>query len=145
VFYAIHDEDGRIIQGNKHFAPTKEYEGQIADLGHKFVKVKSPGILPPDLWMVSTRNGSIVPIHKRPEMRVEVSKTVIKVGDNDAAVLTGAPKDVRCIVRAGSDVIWDIALPAGRLELSIPVPVTYRVSLMKWPYRDYNVDIEARA
>jgi len=78
-------------------------------------------------------------------MRAVVDKTTIKAGGSDAAVLTGAPKNVRCMVYGVGDMLHDIVLPDGELELSIPVPITYRVVLEKWPYQMFTIDIEAVA
>jgi hypothetical protein len=148
VFYGIYEgEDsatpGRFTQGNKHYDPNDKYEDQIRALGQKFVKANIPNLLSPDQWMASTRPGSIVPYHKRPLMRAVIDKTTIKAGGSDAAVLTGAPKNVRCMVHGAGELLFDIMLPNGEFELSIPAPITYRVVLEKWPYQMFTVDIEA--
>lgn len=148
MFYGIYEgEDsatpGRFTQGNKHYDPNDKYEDQIRALGQKFVKAKIPGLLSPDQWMASTRPGSIVPYHKRPLMRITIDKTTIKAGGTDAAVLTGAPKDVAFNVFVGSDVVWSGTLPDGELELSVPAPGLYRIVLDKWPYQQFKVDVEA--
>lgn len=148
MFYAVYDAEGRITQAQKIYAGPdhqKSIEDRMHDLGHKFVKQQRPGILPPELYMASTRPGSIVPLHGRPVMRVSVSSTQIKAGGTDAAVLTGIPKDAQCTVHGAGEVLWSVPIPDGELELNIPVPVVYRVVITKWPYQDFKVDIEAIA
>ena len=83
----------------------------------KHVAVNHPNPLSPDEWMCSTRKGSIVPVHKRPTMRVSLDKTTIKAGGNDAAVLTGAPKDVAFSVSVGDSLVWSGTLPDGELDV----------------------------
>jgi hypothetical protein len=143
VFYGIYEgEDsatpGRFTQGNKHYDPNDKYEDQIHALGQKFVKANIPGLLSPDEWYALDGEAT-----KRPLMRVTIDKTTIKAGGNDAAVLTGAPKNVSFNVFVGSDVVWSGTLPDGELELSVPAPGLYRIVLEKWPYQQFKVDVEA--
>lgn len=144
MFYGIYESDdtatpGRFTQGNKHYDPDDRYEDQIHALGQKFIKRDIPGLLSPDEWYAM--NNEAV---KRQPMNISVSKTTIKAGVNDAAVIVGAPKEVSFNVFVGDSLVWNGTLPDGELELSVPVPGIYRVVLDKWPYRQFKIDIEAR-
>lgn len=142
MLFLVPDETGRIMQANKVYDPDG-YDRRLDDAGVSYVKVDHPGILAPDQWMCSTRKDPIVPVHKRPPMRVSVDKVVVKAGDNDAAVLTGAPKDVAFSVSVQGSEVWSGTLPDGELELSVPTPGIYQIVLTKWPYQDFGVTIEA--
>jgi hypothetical protein len=139
MLFLIPDGEGRITQANKVYDP-EGYDRRLDDAGVKYVKVDHPGVLSPDEWMVS--DGAPT---ERPSMAVAINKTLIKAGDNDAAILTGAPKDVAFSVSVGGSSVWSGTLPDGELELSVPTPGVYVVMLKKWPYRDFNVSIEALA
>lgn len=148
MLYLVHDEQGKITQATQVFDPTPEYEARLADLAPRHIKVKSNGLLSHELWMASTRKGSIVPLHKRPPMRVAVSNRLIKAGGNDPAIITGAPKNVKYRVSVQGNLVWPMlgdpdVLPDGELELSVPTPGFYRVELELWPYQSFAVNIEA--
>lgn len=139
MLFLIPDETGRIMQANKVYDPDG-YDNRLDDAGVSYVKVDLPGVLSPDEWMVS--NGAPT---ERPIMAIAINKVAIKAGDNDAAVLTGAPKDVAFSVSVQGSEVWSGTLPDGELELSVPTPGIYQVVLTKWPYRDFGVTIEAVA
>lgn len=82
-------------------------------------------------------------VQRRPYMTIHLDKNVIKAGGNDTAVLTGAPKGVGFVVEALGEVIFDGDLPDGEIEIGIPTPVTYTITLRKWPWRDVRVNIQA--
>lgn len=143
MFYGTYEgEDsatpGRFTQGNKHYDPDDKYEDQLHALGQKFIKRDIPGLLSPDEWYALDGEAT-----ERSVMAVKIDKTIIKAGGKDAAVLTGAPKDVSFNVFVGSDVVWSGTLPDGELELSVPAPGLYRIVLEKWPYQQFKVDVEA--
>lgn len=132
------------MQANKVYEPDG-YDRRLDEAGVSYIKVNRPGVLSPDEWMCSTRKGSIVPVHRRPTMKVSVDKMAFKAGGNDAVVLIGAPKDVAFSVTVQGSAVWTGTLPDGELELSVPVPGLYHVRLTRWPYRDFEVTIEAIA
>lgn len=137
MLFLIPNEDGRITQANKVYDP-EGYDRRLDEAGVSYVKVDHPGILSPDEWMIS--DGAPT---ERPTMDISLNKTAIKAGDNDAAVLVGAPKDVAFSVTVQGSQVWSGTLPDGELELSVPTPGVYQVTLTKWPYRDFGVTIEA--
>lgn len=139
MLFLIPDGEGRIMQANKVYDP-EGYDKRLDDGGVKYVKVDHHGVLSPDEWMIA--DGAPT---ERPPMTVVISSLCIKAGDNDAAVITGAPKDVTFAVSVGDSSVWSGTLPDGELELSVPTPGLYLVSFKKWPYRDFNVTIEAVA
>jgi hypothetical protein len=139
MLFLIPNQDGRIVQANKVYDP-EGYDRRLDEAGVKYVKVNHPGVLSPDEWMVS--DGAPA---ERPPMRVTVDKVRIRAGDNDAAVLVGAPNDVAFSVVVQGNEVWSGTLPDGELELSVPTPGIYQVSLKKWPFRDFGITIEAVA
>lgn len=139
MLFLIPNEDGRITQANKVYDP-EGYDRRLDEVGVNYVKVDHPGVLSPDEWMIS--DG--VPA-ERPLMSTRVDKVLIRAGDNDAAILTGAPKDVAFSVSVQGSEVWSGTLPDGELELSVPTPGLYQLVLTKWPYRDFGVIIEAIA
>lgn len=139
MLFLIPNEDGRITQANKVYDPTG-YDRRLDEAGVNYVKVDHPGVLSPDEWMIS--DGAPT---ERPAMTIAINKTAIKAGDNDAAILTGAPKDVAFSVSVQGSEVWSGTLPDGELELSVPTPGIYQITFNKWPYQDFNATIEAVA
>ncbi|MCB1393242.1 hypothetical protein [Nitrobacter sp.] len=139
MLFLVPDETGRITQANKVYDP-KGYDRRLDEAGVNYVKVNHPGVLSPDEWMVI--DGAPT---ERPVMAIAINKVAIKAGDNDAAVLTGAPKDVAFSVSVQGSEVWSGTLPDGELELSVPTPGLYQITLTKWPYRDFAMTIEAVA
>lgn len=147
MLYALYNEEiGSIHQANKVYdADGLNYDALLHETGHKFVTVNSPGLLPPDHWFVDV---SAKEICERPVMgTVEVNKTRITCGDQDSCLITGIPKQAkaRVTMRDGTEVYPPFVLDAEQLEISIPVPCTYRVYLDLWPYKTLTLEIEATA
>lgn len=139
MFFAVHNEEGRITQGNKVYDP-EGYEDLLREHNYKFVAANVPGLLLPDDWYVTSKE-----LHQRPTMPIEVSKTTIRVGVNDSALFTNCPAKATFTVRASGAVIYSGTLDATVLEISIPVPCVYEVELNLWPYRTFTQRIEAVA
>lgn len=145
MLFLISDDDGRILQANKVFTDVEKYDAQLREKGIDAVRVKHHSLLPPDRWMVNKDQSSLMRVKKRPVMPVVISKTVIKAGGTDTAIITGAPNGVSFSVTAVSTIIQSGTLPDGEMEISIPCPITYDVFLTKWPYQDLRFSIEAVA
>ena len=145
MLFLISNDEGRIVQANKVFTDVEKYEAQLRDNNIAVTKVKHHSLLAPDRWMVNKNEDLLMRVKKRPTMTVAIDKTTIKAGGSDKAVLTGAPKDVRCCIVGGGETLFDVSLPDGELELGIPVPIVYVVRLIKWPYVDFTATIEAVA
>lgn len=140
MLFVVHDDDGRINQCSKVYDPTG-YGDRLTEAGHKWVsKPDAPALLPPEQWYVPS--GVLT---QRPIMPVIVSKTAVKAGGSDSAVLTGAPVNSAFGVSVGGVLVWSGTLPDGELELSVPTPGVYRVQFDLWPYQSFAVDIEAIA
>jgi hypothetical protein len=137
VFYAVYEPDGRIIQGIKVY-DQPNYAELLTEHGYKFVSRNSPGILSPDLFFVS--GGELT---ERPPMPIKVSKTRVKAGGRDSAVLTGIPDGARFDVSTSNVSVHSGPLDGTELELFIPVPCIYRVRLDRWPFQTFTVEIEA--
>lgn len=146
TLYAIYNPDGSIHQANKVYdSKGLKYDDQLNDVGYKFVKAESAGLLPPDEWFVDVAAKELC---ARPTMHtVEVNKTTILCGDKDSCLITGIPKNAsaRVAMRDGTEVYPSFVLDAEQLEISIPVPCVYRVYLDLWPYKTFTVEIEAIA
>jgi hypothetical protein len=144
MLYAIYGPDGSIHQANKVYDPDNlNYDNQLNDLGYQFLKVESPGLLPPDEWYV---NVSLAQLRERPIMStIEINKKIIKYGPNDSCLATGIPKQAKVTItlRDGTEIYAPFVLDAEQLEISIPVPCVYRVFLELWPYRTFQYEIEA--
>jgi hypothetical protein len=141
MLYAIHDRDsGEIYQANKVYVSDdelKKYESEVTNLGHAFVKVNAPGLLPPDDWYVS--GGEL---RERPMMRTKAFASVIKAGTS--ALLLKIPRGAAVTISAAGAEIHSIAkLDGDELEFPIPVPCKYRAVVRMWPYRDAVLEIEA--
>jgi hypothetical protein len=140
MLFAIHDESGRINQANKVYEP-EGYDKLLDDLGHKYVSAQSTGLLPPEHWFVDVSAKELI---ERPIMNVQVSKTQIKAGDKDSALLTGIPKQSKVFIYAAGTELYKMdPFDAEELELSIPVPCTYTVVIDLWPYKTFRTVIEA--
>lgn len=144
MLYVLYNPDGSIHQANKVYDPdTLDYDKQLADMGHVFCKVDSPGLLSPDHFYVDAKSETVA---ERPVMPIEVSKTKIVPGDQDSAVLTGIPKKASARITSwGVEVYPSFNLDATELEVSIPVPCVYHVEIALWPFKTFSVDIEAAA
>lgn len=152
MLYALYNPDGRIHQANKVYDHAgdaergkKSYDDLLNGVGHKFVKVNAPGLLPPDHWFVDVAAQEVL---ERPVMgTVEVNKTRIQCGDKDSCLITGIPKQARARItmRDGTEVYPAFVLDAEQLEISIPVPCVYRVFLDLWPYKTFTIEVEATA
>jgi hypothetical protein len=138
MFYAVYDETGRIVQGNKIYFPEVDYEKAAGELGHKFVKRGDIETLSPDEWWVRLEK-----IKKRPSMLILVSATKIKAGGVDFAVLRGAPQGAKLDVTAAGGLSIFSGAATSEIEIDIPVPCTYRVQIELWPYKTFIVEIEA--
>lgn len=150
MLFALHDDDGKIHQANKVYDDHRKYVGLLRDLGHRFVAVNAPGLLPPEHWHVDIkpryRGQRLTELKERPVMQIEVTKTRIKAGSkDDSAVLKNIPAGARFEVLTSNTSIHSGLLDGTELELFIPVPCIYRVTLDLWPYKQFQVDIEAYA
>lgn len=146
MFYAIHDDDGRITQANKVFDSTgygrnpKSYDQLLHEHDLQFAKNKSNAVLSPDKWWVTHRQLAL-----RPVMPIVVSKTTIQAGDNDAVIFTRIPKGAQFRAMTGGFAFQEETIPVTRLEYSVPVPCVCRVTFDLWPFQTFSVDIEVVA
>lgn len=140
MLYALYTPDGKIHQANKVYDPSPGYDKLLNDEGYKFVKADAPGLLPPEQWYVDVKAEELC---ERPVMSIEISKTVIKAGDDDSALLTGIPKGAKFEVATGGSLVWSGVMDgAEELEVSMPVPCKFVVVINLWPFRSFNAEIE---
>lgn len=145
TLFAVHEEDGKVVQLTKTWLSASEhlaYSYQLEELGHKFVTQDSPNLLHPDHWMVDVKGGHL---SERPVMRVEVSKTVFKIGENDSVVLKNIPANFKYRIMAASAEIWTGDNEGTELELHSLVPCKWTIHIDRWPYKPWKTDVEAIA
>lgn len=139
TFFAVYDEKGAITQGTKVYDP-EGYANRLRGLNYRFVERKTETILSHEHWHVTRKR-----LKERPTMTVAIDKAVVRAGGSDAAVLTGAPKGVAFSITVRGVSVWNGVLPDGELELTVPAPGLYDLTLTKWPFKDFRVTIEAVA
>jgi hypothetical protein len=143
MLYAIYDPDGRINQANKVYVDDlSSYETLLGDLGHRYVKANAPGLLPPELYYVTSNE-----ITARPVMGAQAAAATIRAGTD--AVITGIPKGASVDVFVTGFYqrpIWSMAaLDGDELQFPMPSPSKYRAVIRYWPYQDCAIEIEAVA
>lgn len=145
MLYAVHNDDeheepGKITMATKVW-DYEGYDKTLKDFGYNhFVQTNAPALIPPDHWHVI--KGEIV---ERPLMNLQINKQVFQAGDNDAIVITGAPKNTKFDVKVQGTIVWNGTLPDGELEMSVPVPGIYHITLTSWPHKTMEIDVEAKA
>ena len=137
------DEEGRITQASKVYSHIEQTEERYRDLDIKFLKLKHPRLLSADRWMIKGVKEDSLQVHRRQYMDITLDKFIIKAGGSDTAVITGAPKGAEFTVESLGEVIHQGDLPNGEIEIGIPVPVSYKVTIRKWPWRDSQFIIQA--
>lgn len=131
------EEDGRVDQSNKVFDPYG-YSDLLSDRGLNFIALDNEGYLPPDKIRIVNRQ-----VVKRPEMHIQVSKSIIKAG-KESAIFRNVPKNAKVTIAvSGLGVISQDVLPDTAFDLPIPVPCTYKVRIELWPWIPFEIDIEA--
>lgn len=137
--FTIYDETGRLTQSNKVYSP-EGYDKHLHELGHKFVAEEATA--PRNLVTHHFHQGEI---KERPLMAVSVSKAELKAGTGDAAVFRGIPPGTRVTIETGGMRILDELVPSTEMEISIPIPCIYKVTLHKWPHQDFVLELKALA
>jgi hypothetical protein len=138
MLYVIHNEAGEITQANKVFADPAGYDDRLRDLGHTFIKKNISSLLSPDHWHARGKR-----LRERPVMFIIVDKTTIKAGGVDSAVLRGCPIGGTYQVSTSGITVHSGLLDESEMEIFIPVPCIYRVTIDKWPLKTFTADIEA--
>ncbi|ACF01840.1 hypothetical protein Rpal_3338 [Rhodopseudomonas palustris TIE-1] len=145
MFHAIYDDSGRIVQANKVFAPTEEYQEQLRHSGQRFVTDAKASLLPPDDWYVAGATTSAPALRKRPNLSVLTQRRAIKAGGAERALLVGVPKAALVTMTMGGDQIYQGTPGEAELEFACPIPGIYRVAIDLWPARLFVCEIEAVA
>lgn len=141
MLFILPDDEGRIRQANKVNTDVHAYEERLKETNERYFKFKHHSLISDERWMIV--NDSEHPLRRRPRMAVHVDKHVIKAGGVDCAVITGAPKETEFTIISVGEHIQSGVLPDGELELGIPCPITYDVTLRKWPWQDFKFQIQA--
>lgn len=137
MLYTVH-EDGKITQSNKLYSfNEKDYDSRLRDIGYEFIKEQVDTLADPETEYIFRGSRS-----ERPKMPIRLNRKRIKAGGRDAALLLGIPRKATVRVFAIGEMLHELT-DINELELTIPVPCTYVVTAMLFPYRDYSVTIEA--
>lgn len=144
MLYALYRPDGSIWQANQIYHDAKQYENLLREQQQgDFVAVqKSATLISPDAWFVDTKRCELM---ERPPMPIEINKTRIRTGPDDAALFTKVPANATVTVLAAGETIHSGLMDATELELHIPVPMIYTVIFSLFPYRNFQTQIEAFA
>lgn len=140
TLFAVHDATGMLTQANKVYAP-EGYGKLLDDAGLTHVAIDTNTLPSFKDWYVNVSAKELI---ERPIMPIEVNKTAIKAGGIDSALITGIPKNAKVVVAAVNAVLHTIdPLDATELEIAIPVPCIYRITISVWPFKDQTISIEA--
>ncbi|NEV75647.1 hypothetical protein DYI24_01125 [Rhodopseudomonas sp. BR0C11] len=140
MLYVVHNEQGRITQANKIFAPAPGYEGQLRDLGYSFVQDEKRMIVPgEEFWVHKDK------LRKRPDLSVLAPRRRIKAGGAERAVLHGVPKAALVTLTMDGVQLYQGTPGETLCEFALPVPGLYRFAVDLWPARLFVVEIEAVA
>jgi len=138
--FAIYEPTGQITQANKVYDPDG-YDKLLDDQGHSYLALQSNTLPSFEHWYVDVGANELA---ERPLMPVEVSKSAIKAGADDTALITGIPKNAKVTIFAAGAVLHTLdPVDAIELEIAIPVPCVYSVRIELWPYRECKLNIEA--
>lgn len=138
--FTVYDPDtGRITQANKHYSP-EGYADVLNERGMRFVSDEK-GVIP-DINRVHVHQGQLA---DRPMMPISVSKSIIKFGDKDAALMRGLPKPCYVTVKAGDVQFFSAQCTDGKLDFNAPVPGRYTVTIEAWPHQIWQKLIEVVA
>lgn len=145
MLYALYnEEDGKIHQANKVYDEAGRYDDLLNELGHKFVAVNSPGLLPPEHWYVDVTAKELC---ERPVMQSTAYANTIKAGTN--AILLNLPIGADITIMAlGYQTPVHVFPKLDGDELEFPladVPCIYQAIIRKFPFKDCTITIEAVA
>jgi len=136
--FAIYEPTGQITQANKVYDP-KGYDKLLDEQGHAFLALQSNTLPSFEQWYVDVGARELA---ARPSMSVEISKSAVKAGADDTAVISGIPKQAKVTIVAAGAVLHTLD-PIDALEIAIPVPCVYSITISLWPYRDCQLTVEA--
>jgi hypothetical protein len=139
TLFAVHDAAGMLTQANKVYDPAG-YDKLLDEAGLTYVAVDTSALPSFQDWYVNVSAKELV---ERPSMSVEVNKTTIKAGA-DSALITGIPREASVKIHAVGQVLHAFdKLDADQIEISIPVPCSYTVTVELWPFKTWKTTIEA--
>lgn len=146
MLYSVYErgeQDGRIVQATKTYGQP-DYGKMLADHAMPYVAKDHPTLISDAEWYVGTTNEEL---RERPIMPIEIERNIIKAGVNDACIARGIPRQASITVtmRDGTIIYPTSKYDSEELEISIPIPCTYRVVIDYWPYRTFTYEIEAIA
>lgn len=146
MLYAVYERgehDGRIVQATKTYGQP-DYGKMLADHAMPYVAQDMPTLISDADWFVKASSEELC---ERPLLSIEVRRNIIKAGGSDSCVARGIPRQasVTVAMRDGTVIYPATRYDSEELEISIPVPCVYRVTIEHWPYRTFAYEIEAVA
>lgn len=139
MMYAVYDDTGHITQASQEYSNDGKVEEIMRDLGQRWIK-EPRELVSSDYWYVRDER-----LTERPLMPSIIDKRTIKAGGNDSAVIVGIPKGAACTISTGGHTLHELTMDESELEVLIPVPCIYTVTLRRWPFQDKQFQIEAVA
>lgn len=140
TLFATHDESGRITAATKHF-DAEGYDKLLHDAGHKFLVIEKSPLIGSSEYYVDV---PVKELRERPVLQCLVNKRQIKAGSDDSALIVGVPEAAKVRIIAVGQVLHEYdPIDADQIEISIPVPCTYTVTIDLWPYKPWKTDITA--
>jgi hypothetical protein len=138
--YFVHDEQGAVDQANKVF-DSDGYDNLLREHEYMFVAASNMDD-PPACWDVFVDRGRWA---FRPRMPIIVRRRIFRAGGSDAAVLKNIPDGARITVTVTGNIALyrDEPVIGREIEISSPVPTAFHVTIERFPYRTFEIDLVA--
>lgn len=137
MLFLVYNEFGVITQSNKVY-DQKDYGDRLREHGMRFIEVETEGVIAPSEYYVRDEV-----VYERRPMPVKINKTRIRAGTSDMAVIRGIPKGAFVnVVATGGYTIYNDTIDDGVMEILIPVPTIYTVTIMLFPWLDAVFEVE---
>lgn len=131
IDYVIHDDDGRILQCGCVVEAMLELQADTAAGRHVLA-----GVGLPDLHWVSAGN-----IIERPQLQTSLSSTKARADSFDQVLIDGIPAGAA--VQISGPASGRGVADGGVLSFTFALPGTYRIACTFFPYKDWEVSINA--
>jgi hypothetical protein len=135
--FNIHDDDGRVTQSNKVYDPAG-YDKILDQYGMRFVvsgKDTSPHQIVERMFVDKGK------LKERPRCKITISATTIKPGE--AFKIGNVPLGAMVTISTDGLTIFHDKTASRTIEVQIPVPCTYKVSVEAFPHIDFHAEVRA--
>jgi hypothetical protein len=140
LFVVYNKDSGDIDQAVKNYEPAG-YDKLLEDRGLNFiVRDDIHQLIKPGFAYVDIKTEELL---ERPDMPITLDNEKILAGKG-SAIFRGIPRDAKLTIAAAGAILHQLdPFDSDELELSIPLPCTYVITIQKWPFKDYQKSIEA--